>query len=108
MKESELRERWKDVQRMIESTKESDFDRTLIVPLADWNPSILSNKRKRMLLMIKEREIESETHLARLLGRKRPNVVADLKLLEHYGLIERIKRGRRTIPKAKKTQIIIF
>ena len=108
MKESELRERWKDIQRMIESTKDSDLDRTLIVPLADWNPSILSNKRKRMLLMIKEREIESETHLARLLGRKRPNVVADLKLLEHYGLIERIKQGRRTIPIARKTQIIIY
>ncbi len=108
MKESELRERWKEVQKIIESTKDSDFKRTLIVPLKDWNPSILSKKRKRLLLMLKEREAESETHLAKLLGRKRPNVVADLKLLEHYGLIERIKRGQRTIPRAIKNLIIIY
>ena len=28
--------------------------------------------------------------------------------IEQYGLIERIKQGRRTIPIARKTQIIIY
>lgn len=108
MKEDNLEEKWGKIKKIIESTRDSDFERILVVPLEEWNPSILSEERKRLLLTLKGGKIESETDLAKQLGRKRPNVVTDLKLLEHYGLIERIKRGRRTVPRIVKNQIVIY
>ncbi len=108
MKEDDLKEKWGKIKNIIESTRDSDFERILVVPLEEWNPSILSEKRKRLLLRLKAGKIESESDLARQLGRKRPNVMVDLKLLEHYGLIERIKHGRRTVPRVVKNQIVIY
>ncbi len=108
MKEDNLEEKWGKIKKIIESTRDSDFERILVVPLEEWNPSILSEERKRLLLTLKGGKIESETDLAKQLGRKRPNVMVDLKLLEHYGLIERIREGRRTVPKIVKNQIVIY
>lgn len=84
------------------------MERILIVSLEDWNPSILSEKRKKLILMLRKGDVKSETDLARRLGRKRPNVVSDLNLLEHYGLIERTKQGQRVIPRVVKSQIVIY
>jgi len=99
--------KWKRILQVIEETKDSEFKRTLIVSLEDWNPSILSPRRKELLIHIKEGKAMSETELAKLVGRKRPNVVADLKLLQHYGLIRLERVGRKTVPCIEKTQIII-
>jgi predicted transcriptional regulator len=92
----------------MEMTKDSDFKSFLIVPLEDWNPYLLSPKRKELLEIIRKRKISSETQLAKIVQRKRPNVVADLKLLEHYGLIKLERDGNKMIPKPEKTQIIII
>ncbi len=99
---------WKKILKTIESTKDSNLKKALIVPLEQWNPSILSNKRKELLIAIKNHNVKSEEDLARIVGRKRPNVVNDLKLLEHYGLLKRVRVGKRVVPKLEKTEIIIY
>ena len=100
--------KWNNIIEIIESTKGTNLDKTLVVPLEQWNPSILSRKRKELLIAIKNHDIKSEEELARIVKRKRPNVVNDLKLLEHYGLLKRVRVGRRVIPKIEKTDIIIY
>jgi predicted transcriptional regulator len=107
MKEKSTKLSWKQIQEVIEETKGSDFNRILIVSLKDWNPSVLSPRRKELLLLIKEKKVRSESELARMVGRKRPNIVADLKLLEHYGLIKRTRIGKNTVSTVEKTQIMI-
>ncbi len=99
---------WKKILETIESTKDTNLEKTLIVPLEQWNPSMLSRKRKELLIAIKNHDVKSEDDLARIVGRKRPNVVNDLKLLEHYGLLKRVRVGKRVIPKLDKTEIIIY
>ncbi len=100
--------KWKNILEIIESTKGTNLDKTLVVPLEQWNPSILSQKRKELLIAIKNHDIKSEGELAKIVKRKRPNVVNDLKLLEHYGLLKRVRVGKRVIPKIEKTEIIIY
>ena len=99
--------KWNNILEIIESTKGTNLDKTLVIPLEQWNPSILSRKRKELLIAIKNHDIKSEGELAKIVGRKRPNVVNDLKLLEHYGLLKRVRVGKRVIPKIEKTEIII-
>ena len=99
---------WKNILKTIDSSKDTDLKKTLIVPLEQWNPSILSTKRKKLLIAIKNHDVKSEDDLARIVKRKRPNVVNDLKLLEHYGLLKRVRVGKRVIPKLEKTEIIIY
>jgi predicted transcriptional regulator len=103
-----IEKKWDRIIEIIENTKGSDFEGTLIVPLEEWNPSILSRKRIELLRVLKERNVKSEDDLAKILKRKRPNVVNDLKLLEHYGLLKRVRVGKRVIPKIEKTEIIIY
>ena len=107
MKNTVTMKKWEQIQHVIEETKDADLNRILIVSLKDWNPAVLSPKRKELLMLIREKDIRSESELARSLGRKRPNVVADLKLLEHYGLIKRTRVGKNTISTVEKTQIMI-
>ena len=100
--------KWDNILDIIENTKGINLDKTLIVPLEEWNPSILSKKRKELLIAIKNHNIKSEDELAKIVKRKRPNVVNDLKLLEHYGLLKRVRVGKRVIPRLEKTDIIIY
>ena len=102
-----IKGKWDGILGVIKRTKDLDVDRILIVPLEEWNPSVLSRERKRLFMTIRKRNIRSEDELARILKRKRPNVVKDLKLLEHYGLIKRERVGKRVVPKIAKTEIII-
>jgi len=99
---------WTEIKKAIESTKNLDVDNVLIVPLRDWNPAILTPKRKELFLVIREKHPESETALTKIVHRKRENVVSDLKILEHYGLIERKRKGKCVIPVATKTQIMLL
>jgi predicted transcriptional regulator len=99
---------WKKILETIENSKDTNLEKTLIVPLEQWNPSILSRRRKELLIAIKNHKVKSEDDLARIVGRKRPNVVNDLKLLEHYGLLKRVRVGKRVVPKLEKTEIIIY
>jgi predicted transcriptional regulator len=100
--------KWNNILEIIENTKGANLDKTLVVPLEQWNPSILSQKRKELLIAIKNHDVKSEDELAKIIKRKRPNVVKDLKLLEHYGLLKRVRVGKRVIPKIEKTDIIIY
>jgi len=88
--------------------KRTGTENVLIVELKDFNPTILSEKRKELLNVIKTKKIKSETQLAQLVKRQRENVVADLKLLEHYGLIERKRIGNKVVPKDINTNIVIL
>jgi len=108
MKRKEIISNWDKIEKIMESSKNQKDTHTLIVTLEDWNPSVLSPKRKELLEIIRKRKIESETQLAKIVNRKRPNVVADLKLLEHYGLVKLVREGKKIIPKPEKTQIIII
>ena len=99
---------WKNILKTIDNSKDTNLSKTLIVPLEQWNPSILSTKRKELLIAIKNHDVKSEDDLARIVKRKRPNVVNDLKLLEHYGLLKRVRVGKRVVPKLEKTEIIIY
>ena len=88
--------------------KRTDVENVLFVKMEDLNPTIFSKKRREILKILKKRKIKSETHLAEILGRQRENVVADLKLLEYYGLVERKRTGNKVIPRATKTDIVIM
>ena len=103
-----LSKEWIDVGKVMEATKNSEFERWLIVPMRVWDTSFLSPKRVELINRIREGGFESETQLAELVGRCRSNVVADLKKLEYYGLIKRERRGRRIVPVALKTPIVIL
>ena len=98
----------KKILESIEINNDNYLEKTLIVPLEQWNPSMLSRKRKELLIALKNHDVKSEDDLARIVGRKRPNVVNDLKLLEHYGLLKRVRVGKRVVPKLDKTEIIIY
>jgi predicted transcriptional regulator len=93
--EGELKKKWAEVTRIMEETKDSK-DEILIVPLKDWNPTVLSPKRKELLITIKKKLPESETELAKYVHRRRENVLNDLKLLAHYGLVS-LKRNKNKV-----------
>jgi len=96
-----------EIRDIILATKDLDVDRVLIVPIQQWSSKILTEKRKQILLTLRTHDVTSEQHLATILGRSRPNVVSDLNLLEHFGLIELRKDGNRTVPILLKTKIVI-
>ena len=99
---------WEKIMKIINDTKDLDLDSVLILPMEDWNPAILTEKRKEILAALKKKKFKSEGDMAKFLKRKRPNVVSDLKFLEHYGLIELVKDSRRTRPVLKKSEIILY
>lgn len=76
--------------------------------MEDWNPSVLTRKRQEILSALKTNKFNSEMELAIALKRKRPNVVKDLQLLEHYGLIKTTRKGNRVIPKIVESMIITY
>ena len=46
--------------------------------------------------------------LAKILKRERPNVLKDLRLLEHYGLIRTVRKGNRVVPENTNSVIITY
>jgi predicted transcriptional regulator len=99
---------WKKILQIMEKTKDLDVENVLIVPLEDWNPTILSKKRREILKVLRSRNVKSEQELANIVNRKRPNVLKDLKLLEHYGLIKMIRQGNRVVPKEVRSIIVTY
>jgi len=99
--------RWKKIIEIMKKTKDLDVDSILIVPKEKWNPSILSKKRTELLIVIENKKPKSETELAKLVKRKRENVVSDLRVLEHYGLVNIKREGKKRVPYLKKTEIMI-
>ena len=93
---------------IIKNTKEFEVENVIIVPMEDWNPSILSKKRKEILNVLKSERVHSEMELAKVLNRKRPNVLKDLKMLEHYGLVRMEKQGNRVVPENVNSLIITY
>ena len=59
--------KWKKIGEIMKNTKELDVENILIVPMEDWNPSVLSPKRKEIIKILKSREVSSEMELAKLL-----------------------------------------
>jgi predicted transcriptional regulator len=93
---------------ILTNTKEFEVENVIIVPMEDWNPSILSKKRKEILHVLKSKRVHSEMELANVLNRKRPNVLKDLKILEHYGLVRMVKNGNRVVPENVNSLIITY
>jgi len=105
---TKIDKKWKKIGEIMKNTKELDVDNILIVPIEDWNPSILSRKRKEIIRVLKERKVKSEMELAKILKRERPNVLKDLRLLEHYGLVKTVRKGNRVVPQNVKSMIITY
>jgi len=100
--------KWKRIEQIIRESKELDVENIIIVPMEDWNPSVLTRKRQEILSALKNGKFKSEMELAKALKRKRPNVVKDLQLLEHYGLIKTTRKGNRVIPEKVESMIITY
>lgn len=100
--------KWKRIEQIILESKELDVENIIIVPMEDWNPSVLTRKRQEILSALKTRKFNSEMELAKALKRKRPNVVKDLQLLEHYGLIKTTRKGNRVMPEKVESMIITY
>ena len=100
--------KWKKIGEIMKNTKELDVENILIVPMEDWNPSVLSPKRKEIIKVLKSRKVKSEMELAKILKRERPNVLKDLRLLEHYGLVRAIRKGNKVVPQNVKSMIITY
>ena len=100
--------KWKKIGEIMKNTKELDVENILIVPMEDWNPSILSTKRKEIIKVLKSRKVSSEMELAKILKRERPNVLKDLRLLEHYGLVRTVRKGNKVVPQNVKSMIITY
>ena len=100
--------KWIKIGEIMKNSKELDVENILIVPMEDWNPSILSTKRKEIIKVLKARKVKSEMELAKILKRERPNVLKDLRLLEHYGLIRTIRKGNKVVPQNIKSMIITY
>jgi len=105
---TKIDKKWKKIGEIMKNMKELDVDNILIVPIEDWNPSILSRKRKEIIRVLKERKVKSEMELAKILKRERPNVLKDLRLLEHYGLVKTVRKGNRVVPQNVKSMIITY
>ena len=100
--------KWKKIEQIIKDTKELNVENIIIVPMEDWNPSVLTKKRQEILKVLKTKKIKSEMELAKVLKRKRPNVVKDLQLLEHYGLIKTTRKGNKVVPEKVESMIITY
>ena len=105
---TKIDKKWIRMGEILKNTKEFEVKNVLIVPMEDWNPSILSKKRKEILNVLKSKRVNSEMELASVLNRKRPNVLKDLKMLEHYGLVRMVKKGNRMIPENVNSVIITY
>ena len=103
-----MKKKWKKIEQIMKDTKELDMENIIIVPMEDWNPSVLSPKRKEIIKVLKARKVSSEMELAKILKRKRPNVLKDLRLLEHYGLVRAVRKGNRVVPENVKSMIITY
>jgi predicted transcriptional regulator len=100
--------KWKKIEQIIKDTKELNVENIIIVPMEDWNPSVLTKKRQEILKVLKNKRIKSEMELAKVLKRKRPNVVKDLQILEHYGLIKTTRKGNKVVPEKVESMIITY
>ncbi|MDO8624930.1 MAG: hypothetical protein Q7R47_02520 [Candidatus Diapherotrites archaeon] len=63
--------------------------------------TVLSDERVRLLQALKTKRPKSLYELAGMLGRKYPNVFADIKLLRDLGLVSLKTIGRRTVATVK-------
>ena len=81
----------------------------LILPIdkaREWK-SIFTEERLRIISILKSANPISQTELAEMLGRKRENVIHDLKVLHHVGLVRFEKEDNKVITKINKDMIII-
>ncbi len=68
---------------------------------------LFSKERLRLLKVLKEREFASVIELSEYLGRDKAAVDRDLKILEEYGLVKRIREGKRVKPIIDKEGIYL-
>lgn len=81
----------------------------LILPIRKTNEwrRIFTDERLRIMSVLRSANPLSETELAEMLGRKRENVIFDLNILKHFGLIRIEKEDNRSIARMNKDVIII-
>ena len=81
----------------------------LILPIEDshkWK-RIFTKERLKIISTLRKRNPISQTDLAKKLGRKRENVIYDLRVLEHLDIVRSERRGKRVIEKLNKNLIVI-
>lgn len=78
-----------------------------------WFPSVkamacvLSDENMALLRAIRELQPESMGALAKSLGKQAPNVSRSLHIMERFGLVRLVRRGRTIVPQANSEQVSV-
>ncbi len=72
----------------------------------EWR-KIFTKERLKIISTLKNANPVSESKLAEILGRKRENVMYDIKILKHLGVVRTEKEDNRVIVRVNKDMVII-
>jgi predicted transcriptional regulator len=108
---SGIEEKWEAIESFLfEVLRKPDRypDRLAVFALEDEElHKIFSRERLRLLKALKEREFGSVVELSEYLGRDKGAVDRDLKILEEYGLVKRVREGKKVRPVIDKEGIYL-
>ncbi len=83
-------------------------DKALLLPLTKKEiRTLFTKERIRLIMAVKGRKARSVSEFASLLNRKLPAVTRDLKLLERFGIVELIKKGKTVTPVVKPEILLL-
>ncbi len=106
-----IEEKWEAIESFLfEALRKPDKypDRLAVFALEDEElHRIFSRERLRLLKALKEKEFASVVELSDYLGRDKGAVDRDLKILEEYGLVKRVREGKRVRPVIDKKGIYL-
>ena len=106
-----IEEKWEAIESFLfEALRKPDKypDRLAVFTLEDEElHRIFSRERLRLLKALKEKEFASVVELSDYLGRDKGAVDRDLKILEEYGLVKRVREGKRVRPVIDKKGIYL-
>ncbi len=106
-----IEEKWEAIESFLfEALRKPDRypDRLAVFALEDEElHRIFSRERLRLLKALKEKEFASVVELSDYLGRDKGAVDRDLKILEEYGLVKRVREGKRVRPVIDKKGIYL-
>ena len=106
-----IEEKWEAIESFLfEALRKPDRypDRLAVFALEDEElHRIFSRERLRLLKALKEKEFASVVELSDYLGRDKGAVDRDLKILEEYGLVKRVREGKKVRPVVDKEGIYL-
>ena len=84
-----------------------DEDPSVWFPSVSAMARVLSDENMAILKVIREQRPPSMDALAKVVGKHTPNVSRSLHMMERYGLVRLIKRGRTVIPEATSEHVTV-